>query len=67
MGLLIKGAGERGSDIFRIFFFGGGGGGKKKGVRSIFQGGADTLEGTMASYSTQMFHASSAKCHFCKP
>ena len=40
VGLLIKGAGERGSDIFRIFFGGGGGGGlSKKGWGQYFRVG----------------------------
>ena len=50
MGVLIK----RGSDSFRFisffFFFGGAGGGggaRQKGMRSIFRGGADTLEDTL--------------------
>ena len=43
--------------IFSLFFFGGGGGGggwwggaRKKGVRSIIQGGADTLEDTTVDF-----------------
>ena len=42
-GLLIKGGG---SDGFRVFLEGGGGLGKKV-VRSMFQGGTDTLEYAM--------------------
>ena len=46
------------SSQFLCFFFGGGGGGggswwgwaRKKGVRSIFQGGADTMEDTMVDF-----------------
>ena len=32
---------------FFFFFWGGGGGARQKGMRSIFRGGADTLEDTL--------------------
>ena len=52
-GLLKKGGRGRGSDRFTdLDFFGGGGegGAWQKEVRSIFQGGADTLGDTMMDF-----------------